>query len=80
MPSEFQDPTSTTQKAVTAGGSSTSSSYGYDAWGNTTIRPGHKVTYDATGKPATVVAGSSEPKSRVPRSAQKREGVAMGAS
>ncbi|MCU1422475.1 MAG: hypothetical protein JWN36_2126, partial [Microbacteriaceae bacterium] len=41
------------------GGTTTTSSYGYDASGDTTSRSGQTVTYDATGKPATVVAGSS---------------------
>jgi RHS repeat-associated protein len=41
------------------GGTTTTSSYGYDADGDTTTRPGQSLTYDAEGRVSTVTAGSS---------------------
>jgi RHS repeat-associated protein len=41
------------------GASTTTSSYGYDADGDTTSRPGQTLTYDKQGKLSTVTAGAT---------------------
>ncbi|WP_432066461.1 RHS repeat domain-containing protein [Streptomyces sp. C10-9-1] len=44
---------------TTQGTDTSTASYGYDAAGNTTTRPGQKLTWDAEGHVATVSEGSS---------------------
>ncbi|MCS5733871.1 RHS repeat domain-containing protein [Herbiconiux daphne] len=46
-------------QSVSHSGPGTSDGYGYDASGNMTSRPGQSLTYDATGKLATVTVGTA---------------------
>jgi RHS repeat-associated protein len=47
------------QSVAHTGGTTGTSSYGYDAAGDTTARPGQSLGYDNEGKIATVIAGSA---------------------
>lgn len=47
------------QSVAHSGGNTGTDSYSYDASGNTKTRPGQTLTYDATGRLATVITGAT---------------------
>jgi RHS repeat-associated protein len=58
-PPGTMDANQLTGVTTTQGSETSTASYGYDAAGNTTTRPGQKLTWDAEGHVAAVTEGSS---------------------